>query len=737
MRKWIIVTLFLLLSFSLAACTQTTEEPDETEEAATTLVVHYYRPNGDYDTWSLWLWPQAPESLDGDQYFFDNFTEEGAQFTLELDGAFEGVTSVGVIVRGVDNWNKDVEVDLFIDVTNPDEDGVVRAFLVQGVPEVFYNFNDALAGRSAEITFASFRDERTIEFRVTAVPDADAVSVQKDGNDVAFEEVEFRGTLGLITLEDAVSNEEGYQVTIDFGREEPARQHVLSRVIEHVIDDPRLEASMVDDNYRVYYQIFVGSFSDSTGDGKGDLRGIINRLDYLNDGDPNSGESLGITGIWLTPIMPSPTYHKYDTTDFMAIDPDFGTLDDFAELISEADARGIDIIIDLVLNHTSSQHPWFIEALEAAEAGEWDNPYLDYYLIVHQDDKVSNRTYYHFYGDFYYEAAFWSEMPELNLESEALREEIEAIVAFWFDLGVKGFRLDAAKHLFLNDHERTLDSWRWFMEVVTDIREDAYVVGEVWDSNHIIRMYYEVFNNFDFGMSGPSGRVASTVNGQTAVDDFVTYLYNYKNSVKDVNPEAILQPFVSNHDMDRAAGYLSPEEYRMHMAANLYILSYGTPFIYYGEEIAMTGNRQHNTDANRRLAMRWGDGDTTMDPVGTTWDEELLVHGTVREHLDDPDSLYNHYKELIMLRHANPEIARGEMTPVLAPDHERFGGFLSTWENSTVGVFHNTGTESITIDLSELTDHAFSVLRGAVGQGGATLDGSLLTIDARTTVVLK
>ncbi len=509
---------------------------------------------------------------------------------------------------------------------------------------------------------------------------------------------------------------------------------------EYVIDDPRLEAVMIDDHYRVFYQIFVGSFSDASGDGHGDIQGIINRLDYLNDGDPNSGKSLGVTGIWLTPIMPSPTYHKYDTTDYMAIDPAFGTLDDFRELVEEANARGINIIIDLVLNHTSTQHPWFQAAKAAAQAGEWDNPYLEYYTLVTDEEKVAGRQYYHFHGDLYYEGNFWSQMPELNFDSALVRAEFETIVAFWLDdVGVDGFRLDAVKYPYYNDHEANLEMWAWFMDVVTSVREDAYVVGEMWDSDTNIFDYYQVFNNFDFSMSQNYGEVAMTARGEQPVNDFVNRLFTYKQSVKAVNPNATLQPFIANHDMDRPAGYLSVADYRMHMAANLYILTYGTPFIYYGEEIGMRGMRapHENTDANRRLAMLWGDRDTVEDPIGTTWDPNVQPNGTVQDQIGDRDSLYTHYKQLIMLRHANPEIARGEYTPLVFDGYFTFGGFLSTWQGSTVGVFHNTGENPISVDLSSFTDIDFTAIRGAVGRGTAVLEGSTLTLDGLTSVVLR
>ncbi len=507
---------------------------------------------------------------------------------------------------------------------------------------------------------------------------------------------------------------------------------------EYILNNEGLEANMIDDNYRVYYEILVGTFSDSNNDGMGDLQGVINRLDYLNDGDPNSGTSLGITGIWFMPIMPSPSYHKYDTTNYQAIDPQYGSIEDFETLVSEANARGIDIIIDLVINHTSSQHPWFLNALDAARNGDYDNPYMEYYTLVTENEKQSNRKYYHFHGDLYYEGNFWSEMPELNLDSELVKEEIIDIIEFWFGKGVKGFRLDAVKYPYYDEHQKNIEFWNWFMDEVHKLDDQAYVVGEMWDSDELIFPYYEPFNNFDFGLSQLNGFVSMTVKNIESVNDFVSYLDSYKDSVKQVNPNAILQPFISNHDMNRAAGYLTVDDYVMHMAANLYMLTYGTPFIYYGEEIGMLGSRStESTDANRRLAMNWGDGDTVTNPIGATWSIERQRYGSVQDQIGDQTSLYNHYKKLIVLRNANPEIARGEYTPLSFEGYVTFGGFLSTYENSTVGVFHNTSSSEVTIDLSLYTDYQFSQLSGYVGLSQASLDGQTLTLGPLTSVVLK
>lgn len=507
---------------------------------------------------------------------------------------------------------------------------------------------------------------------------------------------------------------------------------------EVVIEDELLTSVEEDDMYNVYYEVFVGSFSDGNNDGMGDFTGLINRLDYLNDGDDNSGKSLGIEGIWFMPIMPSPSYHKYDVTNYKDIDSDYGTLDDFKAFMVEANERGIDVIIDLVLNHTSNQHPWFRAAKTAIAEGDMDNKYLDYYTLVTEDEKVSGRSYHEFYGDLYYEGNFSPSMPELNLDSDYVRNEILEIIEFWYNLGVKGFRLDAAKYPYYGDESQNIEFWNWFVSEAKKIKPDTYIVGEVFSGDSLIIPYYECFSNFDFGMSQQQGAVALVANGQDDVNWYVSYLDRYRTLVEQVNSDAILTPFISNHDTNRAAGYLNVEDYTMYSAASMYILSYGNPFIYYGEEIGMKGSRgTENTDANRRLAMLWGDSDSVEDPIGATYDADYQVNGTVKSQLKDEDSLYNHYKKLIMLRKANPEIARGTYTVLNFASYYTFGGFLSTYNDSTVGIFHNIGDYEITIDLSLYTDQVFEIVRGYAGEGNAVLNGQILTISAHTSVILK
>jgi len=497
----------------------------------------------------------------------------------------------------------------------------------------------------------------------------------------------------------------------------------------------------VTDNYRTFYEIFVGAFSDSNKDGIGDLRGLINRLDYLNNGRSDSGESLGIEGIWLMPIMPSPSYHKYDVIDYYSIDPQYGTIADFDELLTECKKRGIIVIIDLVLNHTSEHNQWFINAKSAVKAGNFDDPYINYYALATK--RISGRTWYEFEKSpdgiqFFYEGNFDSSMPELNLDNPDVRREIADIVKFWLDRGAGGFRLDAVLYAYLGEHHNNIAFLKWFNEECQKIKPDVYIVAENWSGISYIQDYYEAVNCFDFGMSGASGEVYNTVQGMRSVTEFARRLADYQRRVLEKNPNAVLNPFIANHDMDRAAGFLSVDDYRMHMAANIYILSSGSPFIYYGEEIGMKGSRgSANTDANRRLAMLWGDNDTVSDPQGASYSRSNQTNGTVKSQLPKKDSLLTHYKKLIRLRNANPEIARGTVVPLDFSQYDTFGGFISYYKGGRAAVLHNTSDADYTVNLSQYTDEKFSVVRGFAGKGSASLNGSILTLSGYTSVVLK
>ncbi|MGN1103940.1 MAG: alpha-amylase family glycosyl hydrolase [Candidatus Coproplasma sp.] len=508
---------------------------------------------------------------------------------------------------------------------------------------------------------------------------------------------------------------------------------------ELYIKDENLTTTYVtDDNNRVFYEIFVGSFSDSDGDGIGDLRGIINRFDYLNDGDPNSGLSLGVEGIWLTPIFSSPSYHKYNVTNYYKVDPQFGTEDDLKELIALCDERNVKLILDLPINHTSTNNAMFASFTQAHKMGDTESPYYDYYsYYLAGESAPAGRSFSSLAGtNVYYECNFEGGMPELNYDNEAVREEMLNVAKYYLDLGVDGFRFDAAMYIYYKEDTKSAQFWKWYVDELKKVKSDVYTVAEVWAGDAITDVYAPATNCFNFTTSQSTGQIASVAKAKD-VNKYTAYVESYVNKVKSLNDDGMIIPFIANHDNDRAAGFLTVSSGQAYVAANLLLLSCGSPFIYYGEEIGMKGSRgSASTDANRRLAMLWGDDDTVKNPVGSTYPESSQTNGTVKEQIGKNDSLYTHYKKLIMIRNANPEIARGEYKALSFTD-TKLGGFTSTLNGSTVAVLHNTTTEEITVDLSTVTNINFTVIRATAGLNGAKLNGTTLTLGAQTSVVIK
>ncbi|MBQ6514728.1 MAG: hypothetical protein IJI09_08395 [Clostridia bacterium] len=489
----------------------------------------------------------------------------------------------------------------------------------------------------------------------------------------------------------------------------------------------------------VFYEIFPCSFSDSDGDGVGDLRGILNRLDYLNDGNPASKTSLGIQGIWMTPVFASPSYHKYDVTDYKTMDPAFGTLEDLQALIDGCHERGIRLILDLPLNHTSRDHLWFKRFRQARLMHNDQSAYYDYYLCYSPEECPAGHACYPLQGtDFWYEGNFSQDMPELNYDNEAVRQEALDIAKFYLDMGVDGFRFDAAKYISFGDNARSADFWVWFTGELRALSPDIWLVAEVWDGDGITDQYVPAMNCFNFTLSQASGLIADTASGGNA-NRYTAYVEKYTETVQALRPEAFLVPFISNHDMDRAAGYLPDRDGKARMAANLYLLGPGAPFIYYGEEIGLKGSRgSANTDSNRRLAMRWGDGDPVADPPGSTYSSQ--TENTVQQQLETEGSLLKHYQRVLRVRKENPEIASGACA-ALAFDKTKLGGFLFTQEGRRVAVLHNPTKGSLSVDLKTVTDFAPSeiaaLLEALPGEGGASLEGTVVTLGACTSVVLR
>jgi len=486
-----------------------------------------------------------------------------------------------------------------------------------------------------------------------------------------------------------------------------------------------IQKKPVGGNYGVFYQIFVGSFSDSNGDGTGDLKGITQKLDYLNNGNLSSNRSLNIDGIWLTPIHPSRTYHKYDVIDYKAVDRSFGTIADFEELTAECKKRGVKVIIDLVLNHTSIDHSWFQEARRGSQK------YLNYYNIA--DSKLSNKYYPLGYAGKFYEGDFWDQMPDLNLDNPDVREEIKSIVNFWFEKGAAGFRLDATSKFF-PDHDKNTAFLSWFTEYCKSQKDDVYIVAEGWESAGIVMSYYDsrIPSMFNFTMSDEKGMIpmaAATQNGA----NITTAMINWNLLIKEKNPRAIDAVFISNHDQNRSAGYFNSDPVKIKTAAALYLTMPGNPFIYYGEEIGMTGS---GIDENKRGPMIWSVNSRagiTRGPIGMT--QRWRTSAGAEEQIRDPASITRFYIEAIRLRSSNPVLFSG--TPGELKTGERAVASWTVTDGSlTLAVLHNLSGAEKKINI-EGANELKGTLSAVYSSNAPVLDRQTLILPPFSTAIVR
>ena len=473
------------------------------------------------------------------------------------------------------------------------------------------------------------------------------------------------------TGQTAATNE-SVQESVDASETEEGTEAVDEAIAESpMIQANSGELNVIDDKYRTFFEIFVYSYYDSDGDGIGDIQGLIQKLDYINDGDDTTTDDFGINGIWLMPIMPSTTYHKYDVIDYYDIDPEYGTLDDFKKLIEECHNRDIKVIIDMVINHTSSEHEWFttacdyLKGLDGKEPSESECPYFAYYNF--SKDKLA-EYYYSVPGtDWYYEGKFWSGMPDLNLANPAVRQEFDAITDFWMEIGVDGFRLDAAKEYYSDDTAANVEVLSWFNDMVKAKDENTYIVAEVWTGIDVYAKYYEsgIDSIFDFGFADSDGLIANVVKGLGGKNatSYGKSVASLEERFGKYNENYIDAPFYTNHDTGRSAGYYNGEnaESQLKMSAALNLFMSGSVFVYYGEELGMKGSGK---DENKRAPMYWTqdaeaegmcDGPKDMDEVE-------MIFPSLEEQKEDSYSIYNFYKQAVLLRNRYPEIARGTVT---------------------------------------------------------------------------
>ncbi len=491
-----------------------------------------------------------------------------------------------------------------------------------------------------------------------------------------------------------------------------------------------------DDNYRTWYEIFVYSFCDSDGDGIGDLQGVISKLDYL--------EELGINGIWFMPVHPSQSYHKYDVADYYDIDPQYGTLADMEQLLDECNARGIKVITDLVLNHTGNDHAWFTTACEylknlptGAEPDPAECPYVDYYYF----SREAQANWYWVDGsEWYYEGQFSPNMPDLNLANEAVRAEITAIMEFWFEKGVGGFRLDAAKEFYSGNAPKNIEVLNWIQTTATSINPDAYLVAEVWENFANVSLYYTsgITSVFDFPFGTTDGKIAKVVRGAgnaSTVSSYAKALVQAETAYAESNPNYIAAPFLSNHDVGRIAGFVNRDPNKIKIAGAMNLFMSGSTFIYYGEEIGMLGS---GNDPSKRAPFVWNDArdDGTTNPPPECELPEEYPCGSLEAQRNDDASIYNYYRQAIAIRKALPVISHGVTSVEEALNVGCISGIRKTWEGQEVIILMNIASDAAQVDLSAYGDWALIASLSADGNE-ILLNGTTLELPAFGIAILR
>lgn len=440
-----------------------------------------------------------------------------------------------------------------------------------------------------------------------------------------------------------------------------------------------------------FIEIYVRGYQDSDGDGIGDLRGIIQRLDYL--------KALGVKGIWLMPITESQDRdHGYAVKDYRKIEPAYGNMADFDELIKQAHARDIGVVVDYLINHSAASHPAFVNAADSP-----NNPYRDWYIWQDKTPigwNIYGRNPWIFGSNGAYFAQFNDTMPDFNLLNPKVIAFHLDNMRFWLNRGVDGFRFDAVAHLIENGRDAWYDQPGNYVLMNLLIKElgthypNRYVVCEAPENARLYAAPSACGNAFAFGYQYD---LVKAIKGDRAALKKIAAYYTMAG--------ANLASFVSNHDQfagDRLWDQVqaNPAQYRL--AAATYLLQPGTPFIYYGEEIGMSSHQASDGDARLRTPMSWtgdGNGFTTSSKPFRPFADNMATHHVAGE-ADDADSILNFYKAMLGLRNQYPSIAKGAYyKPFVEAD---VLGFQRQYGDETSLVLLNFGKKTLSLKVKNL-----------------------------------
>ena len=474
----------------------------------------------------------------------------------------------------------------------------------------------------------------------------------------------------------------------------------------------------------IVYEVFVQSFCDSDHDGIGDLKGLISKLDYIRE--------LGANAIWMMPVHPSPSYHKYDVSDYYGIHPDYGTMEDMDKLITEAHRRDMKIILDFVVNHTSKLHPWFI-----ASSNGTDPTYHDYYVwkdfetVKDEIEKKTttfdsdNVTQWHTASnqDNRYYGFFSSHMPDLNFDNPKVREEIYAVGKFWLEKGIDGFRLDAARHIYPDDQlDNTRKFWEEFTFRMKKINPDVKIVGEVWmDPKTLATLFKGLPSLFNFELTNSIPASINERDPMKLIESYRNILEAYTASGQKFE-DAIL---LSNHDMNRIGSTLDGNTAKEKLAASILLTLPGTPYIYYGEEIGMLGKKP---DEQIREPFLWSN-DSKEIP---TWLTPTYNTSSTIIPLDkqkaNPSSLFNHYKSWIGYRKQYPAL-HSDIIDFIPPEFPHVLSYMRGTGKNRLMVIHNLDEKEVEVRVMD----PFTILTGKPNR----IDEHRLVIGGYESTVLK
>ncbi len=432
------------------------------------------------------------------------------------------------------------------------------------------------------------------------------------------------------------------------------------------------------------YEVFVRSFYDSNGDGIGDLRGLTQKLDYIS--------GLGADCIWLMPIAASPSYHGYDVTDYYKVEPDYGTNDGFKAFVAAAHQHKIRVLVDLVLNHTSSEHPWFQEASRDTTA-----PHRGWYRWAPtQGGACPNNWHKSPVRDECYFGLFWSGMPDLNYENPAVLDEMKHVARFWLDsMHVDGFRLDAVRHLVevgneVSNTPGTHQVLRDFGQYVRGIAPQSYTIGEVWDNPDVILTYYPDQLDAYFAFPISEALIEAVRTGKAGG------LLPTVEQFQRAEPAYRWAPFQRNHDQTRTMTALANDTAGARLAVTILLTLPGVPFVYYGEEIGMTGDKP---DERLRTPMQWtasSRGFTSGKPWETLQADTLTANVAAQERR--PNSLLKLYRWLMRLRGNDAALRDGRLEPV-ETGNDALLAYMRKDGTAQVFVVANLGTSPATLAL--------------------------------------